>query len=161
MNKSVFSEGLFAWLLVIAVFSVLNVYQVLADEGHHMGHQAEVPSHNEMNQGVDHDMSHEPEHQMDHSQHNLGNLPKNFEKPSQGVKEVKIDLKGPFCQKHPEEIRDALMKLSGVQAVEAFNGRKYIVIQYTGDETTPEQMGMTVSGLKGSGWRCSAVLSSH
>lgn len=157
MNKTGLCGRLFAWLTLIAAIVIFNVDGIFADEGHHIGHDLEDPSRDEMKQGMDH----APDHQMDHSRPGLGDLPKNFERPAQGVKELKINLKGPFCQRHPEEIRSALMKLSGVKAVEVFNGRKYVVIQYTGDETTPEQMGATVSGLKGSGWRCQAVLVLH
>lgn len=157
MTKISFSGRLFVWLTVLATVAILNVNFVVADEGHHMGDHEKDSSGVEMKQHTDSE-EHSSEPQMNHSGHDLGDLPRNFEKPSQGVRELKINLKGPFCQKHPEEIRSALMKLSGVKAVEAFNGRKYVVIHYTGEETTPEQMGLTVSGVKGNGWRCSAVL---
>jgi len=160
MNK--ISGRLFAWLTMISSVVLFNGGATFANEMEHTmdSHSQHNAGHKMEHDGA-HEMKHAPDHPMDHSRHKVGNLPKNFEEPAQGVKEVKIDLKGPFCQKHPEEIRGALMKLSGVKAVEAFNGRKYVVIQYTGAETTPEQMGITVSGLKGSGWRCNATLAKY
>lgn len=160
MTKKLFLGRSFVWLTVLATIAILDVNFVVADEGHHMGeHEKDSPGAEMKPHAGTEEHSSEP--QTDHSGHDLGDLPKNFEKPSQGVRELRINLKGPFCQKHPEEIRSALMKLSGVKAVEAFSGRKYVVIHYTGEETTPEQMGLTVSGLKGSGWRCNAVLALH
>lgn len=71
-----------------------------------------------------------------------------------GAKEVRINLSGPFCHRHPEEIHEALMKRMGVKSVEGFSGRKYIMVQYMSDHITPEEMAATVRKLGGSGWNC-------
>ncbi|MFQ5781394.1 MAG: hypothetical protein ACE5HN_11495 [Nitrospiria bacterium] len=78
--------------------------------------------------------------------------------PPPGAKEVRIDLSGPFCHRHPDEITDALMKMSGIKAVEAFSGRRYIVVQYMVEHIAPGEMAETLDKLKGSGWHCKAVL---
>ena len=77
-----------------------------------------------------------------------------------GTKEVKINLSGPFCHKHPEEITEALMKRKGVVHVEAFSGRRYILVHYDGDQVTPQEMAAVLEGVKGSGWRCKGEVSS-
>jgi len=71
-----------------------------------------------------------------------------------GAKEVRIKLSGPFCHRHPEEIREALMKRMGVKAVEGFSGRKYILVQYMSNHISPEEMAETVRTLAGNGWNC-------
>jgi hypothetical protein len=71
-----------------------------------------------------------------------------------GDKEVRINLIGPFCHRHPEEIKEALMKQMGVKSVEGFSGRKYIMVKYKSDHVTPEEMATTVRGLVGNGWNC-------
>ncbi len=77
-----------------------------------------------------------------------------------GTKELKIKLSGPFCHKHPDEIRAALMQLAGVLHVEAFSGRKYILVHYDGSTAlSAEEMTSAVSGLAGSGWRCKGTAS--
>jgi len=77
-----------------------------------------------------------------------------------GTEEVKIDLSGAFCHRHPEEIAEGLMKLAGILHVEAFSGRKYILVHYDGGTAvTAEEMAAVVSGLKGSGWRCKGTVS--
>jgi len=72
-----------------------------------------------------------------------------------GTKEVKIDLSGPFCHKHPKEITEGLMKLEGVLHIEAFSGRRYILVHFDGSQIQPEAMATALGALKGSGWRCS------
>jgi len=77
-----------------------------------------------------------------------------------GTKEVKIELSGAFCHRHPDEITEGLMKLGGVIHVEAFSGRKYILVHYDGGKAlSAEDMAAAVTGLKGSGWRCKGTVS--
>ncbi|MFQ5580694.1 MAG: hypothetical protein ACE5FZ_08780 [Nitrospiria bacterium] len=104
------------------------------------------------------EMSHQMKPKMDHQPHMMHQMKKKETGPSPGVKEIKIDLKGPFCHRHPEEIQTALIKLPGVRAVEAFSGRRYILVHYKGDQAAPEEMAKVVDGLGGSGWHCRAVL---
>ncbi len=75
-----------------------------------------------------------------------------------GTKEAKINLSGPFCSKHPEEITAGLMKLKGVLHIEAFSGRDYILVHYDGAKGSPSDMAAAVDVMKGSGWRCDATL---
>jgi hypothetical protein len=74
-----------------------------------------------------------------------------------GTEELRINLSGPFCSKHPEEISAELMKLMGVLHIEAFSGRNYILVHYNGKHGKPDDMVKLVDELKGSGWRCDAV----
>ncbi len=76
-----------------------------------------------------------------------------------GTKEVKINLSGPFCSKHPEEITAGLMEIKGVIHIEAFSGRDYILVHYDGDQVAPPALAAAVDAMKGSGWRCDAVIS--
>ncbi len=92
-------------------------------------------------------------------QHHHSSSKEEFTLPP-GTKEVKINLSGPFCHKHPEEITEGLMQLAGVVHVEAFSGRRYILVHYNGDKAKPDEMATIVNGLKGSGWRCKGILSS-
>lgn len=79
----------------------------------------------------------------------------------EGTKEVKINLSGPFCSKHPEEITAELMKLKGVIHIEAFSGRNYILVHYKSEQTPPDKMVAVVDVMEGSGWRCDAALSTE
>ncbi len=136
------STLLFTWI------SGLNPLQ--ADEGH-MHHEETT----EKKEKMDH-------HGKEKGMHHL-HMPKKKAGPEfpEGTKEVVIDLSGPFCSRHPEEITSSLMKLEGVLHVEAFNSRDYILVHFNGDHVTPDVMATTIDGLKGSGWRCDGTVSTR
>ncbi|MFQ5597474.1 MAG: hypothetical protein ACE5GK_05430 [Nitrospiria bacterium] len=100
------------------------------------------------------------EKKMDMEMHHHSPSSKKGPELPPGTKEVKIDLSGPFCHKHPEEITEGLMKLKGVIHVEAFSGRRYILVHFTGNTVGAKEMSDVVSQLKGSGWRCKGTVSS-
>lgn len=79
--------------------------------------------------------------------------------PAPGMKEVRIDLSGPFCDSHPREIIKALKAASGVQSVEAFKKRRYIMVQYEADHVAPDQMTAVLDEVKGEGWHCKGTVS--
>lgn len=83
------------------------------------------------------------------------------EKPGfpEGTKEVMIDLGGPSCNRHPKEIRGALMRMPGVLHVEAFNSRNHILVRYNALKISPDKMVARVNAIKGSGWRCDGTVS--
>ncbi|MFQ5578988.1 MAG: hypothetical protein ACE5FZ_00105 [Nitrospiria bacterium] len=94
-----------------------------------------------------------PEEKMEH--HHSPSIKKEEPAMAPGEKVVRINLSGPFCHRHPEEIQEALMKQMGVKSVEGFSGRKYIMVRYMSEHVTPEEMAAIVRKLKGSGWNCS------
>ncbi|HIE64446.1 MAG: hypothetical protein ABGX83_10435 [Nitrospira sp.] len=100
---------------------------------------------------ADEEHSH-PEKKEEH--HHSSSKKKEESVMAPGAKEVRINLSGPFCHRHPEEIHEALMKQMGVKAVEGFSGRKYTMVQYMSDHITPEEIAATVRTLEGNGWNC-------
>lgn len=94
-----------------------------------------------------------------HSRHTIKKEAKPVFPP--GTKEVIIDLSGPFCSRHPEEITAGLKKLEGVLHVEAFSRRDYVLIHFTPEKVAPKAMAETIDNTKGSGWRCKATISTR
>ncbi len=78
-----------------------------------------------------------------------------------GTKEVIIDLSGPFCSRHPEEITASLKQLEGILDVEAFNRRDYVLVHFTPEKIAPEKMAEKINTTKGSGWRCKGTVSTR
>jgi len=99
-----------------------------------------------------------PEKKMEMEMHHHSPSSKKGPELPPGTKEARVNLKGPFCSKHPEEITEGLMKLKGVLHIEAFSGRDYILIHYDGEQGNPADMAAAVDAMKGSGWRCDATL---
>lgn len=83
------------------------------------------------------------------------------EKPGfpEGTKEVVIDLSGSSCNRHPREIRGALMRLPGVLHVETFNSRNHVLVRYNALKISPDKMAAKLNTLKGNGWRCDGTVS--
>jgi len=101
----------------------------------------------------------EKEEAGEHSHHSI----KKEAKPTfpEGTKEVIIDLSGPFCSRHPEEITASLKQLEGVLDVEAFNRRDYVLIHFTPEKVAPQKMAEKIDSTKGSGWRCKGTVSTR
>ena len=138
-------------LIFIALIGmVFHVMPALADEGHS---HPEEKMDMKMDKGMKMDMD------MDMDMHQHAPIQKKGPELPPGTKEVKINLSGPFCHKHPDEITAGLMKLDGVIHIEAFSGRRYILAHFNGEKVTPEEMAVAISGLKGSGWRCTGTVS--
>lgn len=131
--------------LIALIGMVLHALPAAADEGHS---HPEEKMDMKMDKGMKKEMHHHTPSQKDKGP----DLPP-------GTKEVKINLSGPFCHKHPEEITEGLMKLAGVIHIEAFSGRRYILAHFDGEKVTPEEMTAVIGGLKGSGWRCIGTVS--
>ncbi len=144
-------------LLLTLIASLITGQVALADEGHShpekkMEHENNVMDQSKMK------MDHQKEKQEMH--HHAPTKRKTTKFPP-GTKEVVIDLSGPFCSKHPEEIQAALMELAGILHVEAFHSRNYILIRFNGDQVAPPKMETILDGLKGSGWRCDGTISTR
>ncbi|MFQ5589463.1 MAG: hypothetical protein ACE5F7_11570 [Nitrospiria bacterium] len=149
LQRSMLTCAVFTALLV----SIADVRPLQADEGH--GHHEEKAGKMEKMDKMEHSGKKQEMHHHTPSKKNTGpDLPP-------GTKEVVIDLSGPFCSRHPEEITAGLMELNGVIHVEAFNRRDYILVHFNGDHVTPAQMEATVDSLKGSGWRCDGTVSTR
>ena len=128
-----------------------------ANGEHGNGHHAE--KHN-MGMGGEKHMDHPEKEKSDgHHRHTIKKEAKPEFPP--GTEEVIIDLSGPFCSRHPEEISTALKKLDGVLDVEAFNRRDYVLIHFTPEKVAPNAMAEIINSTKGSGWRCKGTVSTR
>ncbi|MFQ5542764.1 MAG: hypothetical protein ACE5FY_00260 [Nitrospiria bacterium] len=137
------------FIMMGIVFFLSSSTPAFADEGH---------SHDDKKNGQMEKMDGMKEMEnMEHMHHDapMTKVPEKIP----GAKELRIDLKGPFCHKHPKDIQHALMELPGVKRVEAFSGRRYIIVVYKEEEVTAEKIAHTLDQLGGSGWRCDPVLS--
>lgn len=79
----------------------------------------------------------------------------------EGTKQVVIDLSGPFCSRHPEEITASLKQLEGILDVEAFNRRDYVLIHFAPEKIAPKKMAEQINITKGSGWHCKGTVSTR
>ena len=74
-------------------------------------------------------------------------------------KSVTLNLGGKFCEFYPDDISAALKKLPGVQAVDAKQGQKFVVVQYDGAQVAPDKMVTAIKGVKQEGmWHCDATV---
>jgi len=69
---------------------------------------------------------------------------------------VTLMLGGKFCDAYLGDVREALMKVSGVKDVDFKSMKGHAVVKVEGDKAMPDQLAQAVNGVKGDGWHCTA-----
>lgn len=78
--------------------------------------------------------------------------------PSASAAEQKVTLMlgGKFCDAYLGDVSEALMKVSGVKAVDLKSMKGHAIVTVEGDKTKPNQLVSAVNAVKGDGWNCTA-----
>jgi copper chaperone CopZ len=69
---------------------------------------------------------------------------------------VTLMLGGKFCDSYLDDVEDALKKVAGVKGVDLKSMKGHAVVKVEPGKVKPEQLVSAVSGVKGSGWHCTA-----
>lgn len=67
---------------------------------------------------------------------------------------VMLMLGGKYCDAYLGNVRDALMKVAGVKAVDMKSMKGHAVVAVESGKVKPEQLATAVNGVKGDGWYC-------
>jgi copper chaperone CopZ len=71
-----------------------------------------------------------------------------------GEQKIILMLGGKFCEAYLGDVDGALVKLSGVKAVDFKSMKGHAVVTIDGGKVKADQLAAAVNGIKGDGWHC-------
>jgi periplasmic mercuric ion binding protein len=75
-----------------------------------------------------------------------------------GEETVTLMLGGKFCGAYLKDVRDALMNVDGVKAVDLKSIKGHAVVIVDSAKVKPEQLATAVSRVKGESWYCTGEI---
>jgi copper chaperone CopZ len=71
-----------------------------------------------------------------------------------GEQKIILMLGGKYCEAYLGDVETALVKLSGVKAVDLKSMKGHAVVTIDGEKVKADQLAAAVNGVKGDGWHC-------
>jgi copper chaperone CopZ len=71
-----------------------------------------------------------------------------------GEQKIILMLGGKYCEAYLGDVETALVKLSGVKAVDLKSMKGHAVVTIDGEKVKADQLAAAVNRVKGDGWHC-------